>query len=124
MGIAAAPAHHLRSTQPCLLLPTGHYKNLRIILLSPIPRIYDEGQNGPQPLEEEARLLGANMDVEAIPKAAEEAKRRIATEVYEPLNEWMSAYRVICVSVCPHVTHGCLKMLWTCGCACHAARHS
>ncbi len=77
--------------------PAVHFKNLRGILVSPLPRIYDEGPNGVQPLDGEARLLGANMDFELIPKAAEEARRRIQVEVLDPLHEWMGIYRQIMV---------------------------
>lgn len=78
----------------------AQYKNLRGILLSPVPRIYDEGEHGPVATEDEPRILGADMDVEAIPRAAEEARRRITQEVMDPLNEWMGAYKVIAVSRC------------------------
>lgn len=91
--------HSQYRRRPSNLVPTrllaAQFKNLRGILLSPVPRIYDEGEHGPQPLESEARLLGANMDVEAIPRAAAEARARVNSEVMEPLNEWLQAYKVI-----------------------------
>jgi len=38
------------------------------------------------------------MDVDAIPKAIEEAKIRVKSEVMDPLMEWMEAYKVLSVS--------------------------
>ena len=71
--------------------------NLRGILLAPVPRIYDESPDGAVTLEGQARPVGMGMDVEAIPRAAEEARIRIHTEVLDPLTEWMEAYKVLTV---------------------------
>lgn len=82
----------LKSMTKCI---ESHFRNLRGILISPVPRIYDTQNDVTAPLEDEVRMLGANMDVEAIPKAADDAKKRVHQEVMEPLLEWLSAYRVI-----------------------------
>eukprot|EP00983_Pelagomonas_calceolata_P129074 1161576-Pelagomonas_calceolata.AAC.4 len=37
------------------------------------------------------------MDVDAIPRAIEEAKNRVNVEVMAPLMEWMEAYKVLTV---------------------------
>ncbi|KAJ9533272.1 hypothetical protein QJQ45_018390 [Haematococcus lacustris] len=79
----------LRAVLKCI---DGQYKNLRGILVSPVPNIYEEGEHGPVSTQPGVRLLGANMDVEAIPQAAEAARQRITREVFEPLQEWLKAY--------------------------------
>jgi hypothetical protein len=41
----------------------GHFKNLRNILVSPLPRPFDEGPMGVHPLDLEPHTLGADMEV-------------------------------------------------------------
>ncbi|KAF5829002.1 hypothetical protein DUNSADRAFT_16706 [Dunaliella salina] len=84
-----------RDVNKVLKCVQAHFVNLRGILSSPTPRIYDEGPNGPEPLDAECLLLGQGMDVDAIPKAIEEAQRRVQVEVMDPLMEWMEAYKIL-----------------------------
>lgn len=64
------------------------------------------------------QLLGANMEVEAIPQAAELARERIQLEVLEPLGEWMKVYRQIAVrrGQCPKFPEFEIPL----SCQCHA----
>lgn len=106
--ITGNPPASMSMTTFCGHLDAGHFRNLRGILISPVPRIYDTQNDVTAPLEDEVRMLGANMDVEAIPKAADDAKKRVHQEVMEPLLEWLSAYRVISVSALLHMMQaGC-----------------
>lgn len=41
-------------TAPC----AAHFINLRGILSSPVPRIFDEGPHGPMPVENDVQLMG------------------------------------------------------------------
>jgi hypothetical protein len=72
-------------------------------LVSPLPRIFDEDNTGLHPLDEEPRLLGADMEVEAIPRAAEICRKRINDEVLDPLHDWLNIYTQI--QVCRRAWH-------------------
>ena len=75
------------------------FTSLRNILISPLPRAYEVGQNGvPVPLEEEPRAIGLNVDIDKVTGSAQDMKRRLETEVIQPVQEWMVAYRTIQVS--------------------------
>ncbi len=72
------------------------FTSLRNILISPLPRAYEVGQNGaPVPLEEEPRAIGLNVDIDKVTGSAQDMKRRLETEVIQPVQEWMVAYRTI-----------------------------
>lgn len=73
----------------------AHFTNMRNILISPLPRAYEEGQNGPAPIEEEPRPIGQNVHIDRITSSAGEMKRRLDNEVIQPVKEWMVAYRTI-----------------------------
>lgn len=72
------------------------FGNLRSIMLSPLPRVYEEGHNGVAvPCEPEPTMIGGNVQVERLTTAAQDLKKRLETEVIQPIKQWMVAYRTI-----------------------------
>jgi len=76
-------------------------------MLSPLPRVYEEGHNGQAvPSEPEPTMVGGDVQVERLTTAAQETKKRLDVEVIQPIKQWMVAYRTIAVSCWMHQT-GC-----------------
>jgi hypothetical protein len=68
-------------------------------MLSPLPRVYEEGHNGQAvPSEPEPSMIGGDVQVERLTSAAQETKKRLDIEVLQPIKQWMVAYRTIAVS--------------------------
>lgn len=75
------------------------FTNIRNIMLSPLPRVYEEGHNGQAvPSEPEATMVGGDVQVEQLTTAAQETRKRLDVEVVQPIKQWMVAYRTIAVS--------------------------
>lgn len=67
-------------------------------MLSPLPRVYEEGHNGQAvPSEPEPSMIGGDVQVERLTSAAQETKKRLDIEVLQPIKQWMVAYRTIMV---------------------------
>ena len=67
-------------------------------MLSPLPRVYEEGHNGQAvPSEPEPTMIGGDVQVERLTSAAAETKKRLDIEVLQPIKQWMVAYRTILV---------------------------
>jgi hypothetical protein len=65
-------------------------------MLSPLPRVYEEGHNGQAvPSEPEPSMIGGDVQVERLTSAAAESKKRLDIEVLQPIKQWMVAYRTI-----------------------------
>lgn len=76
----------------------GCFTDFRSIMLSPLPRVYEEGHNGQAvPSEPEPTMIGGDVQVERLTSAAAEAKKRLDVEVLQPVKQWMVAYRTILV---------------------------
>ncbi|GBF94371.1 TBC1 domain family member 2A [Raphidocelis subcapitata] len=72
------------------------FTNFRAIMLSPLPRVYEEGHNGAAvPSEPEPSMIGGDVQVERLTSAAQETKKRLEIEVLQPIKQWMVAYRTI-----------------------------
>lgn len=68
-------------------------------MLSPLPRVYEEGHNGQAvPSEPEPTMVGGDVQVERLTTSAQETKKRLDMEVVQPIKQWMVAYRTIAVS--------------------------
>ncbi len=67
-------------------------------MLAPLPRAYEEGQNGAVPCSDEARLIGQGVQVDGISKAAQDLKTRLEEEVIKPLRAWLMVYKTVSVS--------------------------
>ncbi|PNH05628.1 hypothetical protein TSOC_008132 [Tetrabaena socialis] len=76
-------------------LRAAKFVNLKAILMSPLPRAYDEGQNGAVPCSEEPMLIGQGVAVDCLPQAAADLKARLEEEVIKPLRLWLTAYKVV-----------------------------
>ena len=75
---------------------TAGFTDFRAIMLSPLPRVYEEGHNGAAvPSEPEPTMIGGDVQVERLTSAAQEAKKRLEVEVLQPVKQWMVAYRTI-----------------------------
>jgi hypothetical protein len=75
------------------------FSNIRNIMLSPLPRVYEEGHNGQAvPSEPEPTMVGGDVQVERLTTASAETKKRLDVEVIQPIKQWMVAYRTIAVS--------------------------
>jgi hypothetical protein len=75
------------------------FTNIRNIMLSPLPRVYEEGHNGlAVPSEPEPTMVGGDVQVEQLVSAAQETRKRLDVEVIQPIKQWMVAYRTIAVS--------------------------
>jgi hypothetical protein len=64
-------------------------------MLSPLPRVYEEGHTGEATSTEEATLIGPDVQVERLTAAAKDLKTRLDQEVIQPIKQWTSAYRII-----------------------------
>eukprot|EP00798_Chlamydomonas_sp_ICE-L_P009746 gene9746-7621_t len=73
----------------------SQFLSLKNILSSPLPRAYDVGADGPVPLEAEVKPIGMHVNLDLITDSGQEMKRRLETEVIQPVKEWMVAYRTI-----------------------------
>lgn len=72
------------------------FTNIRTIMLSPLPRVYEEGHNGQAvPSEPEPTMVGGDVQVDQLVTAAQETKKRLDVEVLQPIKQWMVAYRTI-----------------------------
>eukprot|EP00879_Flechtneria_rotunda_P003541 GHRR01003775.1.p1 GENE.GHRR01003775.1~~GHRR01003775.1.p1 ORF type:complete len:313 (+),score=114.22 GHRR01003775.1:394-1332(+) len=72
------------------------FTNIRTIMLSPLPRVYEEGHNGQAvPSEPEPTMVGGDVQVERLTTAAQQTKKRLDIEVLQPVKQWMVAYRTI-----------------------------
>ncbi|KAF8068224.1 hypothetical protein HT031_001910 [Scenedesmus sp. PABB004] len=72
------------------------FTNIRTIMLSPLPRVYEEGHNGAAvPSEPEPTMVGGDVAVEQLVSAAVETRKRLDVEVIQPIKQWMVAYRTI-----------------------------
>lgn len=72
------------------------FTDFRSIMLSPLPRVYEEGHNGQAvPSEPEPSMIGGDVQVERLTSAAQETKKRLDIEVLQPIKQWMVAYRTI-----------------------------
>ncbi|KAF6251551.1 hypothetical protein COO60DRAFT_607628 [Scenedesmus sp. NREL 46B-D3] len=72
------------------------FTNIRNIMLSPLPRVYEEGHNGlAVPSEPEPTMVGGDVQVEQLVTAAQETRKRLDVEVIQPIKQWMVAYRTI-----------------------------
>lgn len=92
-------ANHLRQVETDLKtwqreIESG-FTNLRTIMLSPLPRVYEESHTGEATSTEEATLIGPDVQVERLTSAAKDLKGRLDQEVIQPIKQWMSAYRII-----------------------------
>jgi hypothetical protein len=82
-----------------VLTPAASFGNIRNIMLSPLPRVYEEGHNGQAvPSEPEPTMVGGDVQVERLTTASAETKKRLDVEVIQPIKQWMVAYRTIAVS--------------------------
>ncbi len=78
--------------------PAASFNNIRNIMLSPLPRVYEEGHNGQAvPSEPEPCMVGGDVQVERLTSAAVDTKKRLEVEVIQPIKQWMVAYRTIAV---------------------------
>lgn len=85
-------------------------------MLSPLPRVYEEGHNGQAvPSEPEPSMIGGDVQVERLTSAAQETKKRLDMEVIQPIKQWMVAYRTIQV--------GSIYFTW-CRIACSAINYA
>jgi hypothetical protein len=90
--------NHPLLPQPPATPAPATFTNLRAIMLSPLPRVYEEGHSGAAvPSEPEATLIGGDVQVERLTAAAQETKKRLEIEVLQPIKQWMVAYRTILV---------------------------
>jgi hypothetical protein len=102
----AATSPHQPPAPPTAPLPAASYNNFRTIMLSPLPRVYEEGHSGQAvPSEPEPSMIGGDVQVERLTSAAQETKKRLDVEVIQPVKAWMVAYRTIAVRVQPGLAH-------------------
>lgn len=104
--VQSSPSHHPVCLPDGLhAVAAGSFTNFRTIMLSPLPRVYEEGHNGQAvPSEPEPCMIGGDVQVERLTTAATETKKRLEMEVIQPIKQWMVAYRTIHVS-CRLVGH-------------------
>ncbi|KIZ05410.1 hypothetical protein MNEG_2545 [Monoraphidium neglectum] len=89
-------AAHLRQVEKDLTSWERDIEDFRTIMLSPLPRVYEEGHNGQAvPSEPEPSMIGGDVQVERLTSAAAESKKRLDIEVLQPIKQWMVAYRTI-----------------------------
>ncbi|GLC52193.1 hypothetical protein PLESTB_000593500 [Pleodorina starrii] len=72
------------------------FLNLRHMLVSPLPRSFEEGRDGAVPCTEEPKMIGHGVGVDILQQSAIDLKTRLEEEVIHPLRAWHEAYRKIC----------------------------
>lgn len=94
-----SPPHSTYASCP-LPRAAGNFTNLRNILLSPLPRAYEEAQSGVAVAcsEGDAKLIGQGIQADALLHVAQDLKNRLEEEVVKPLKHWYHAYKNIAVS--------------------------
>ncbi|KAI8465768.1 MAG: hypothetical protein J3K34DRAFT_77933 [Monoraphidium minutum] len=97
---ASTFAAHLRQVEKDLTAwerdIEASFTDFRTIMLSPLPRVYEEGHNGQAvPSEPEPTMIGGDVQVERLTSASAETKKRLDIEVLQPIKQWMVAYRTI-----------------------------
>mmetsp|Transcript_13998 Transcript_13998/g.24544 ORF Transcript_13998/g.24544 Transcript_13998/m.24544 type:complete len:472 (+) Transcript_13998:83-1498(+) len=73
----------------------GSFHTIKSVLGAPLPRAYDETAAGVALVDKEPRVVGVYVDVDGVTSATVEMKRRLHEEVLHPLEQWLSAYRMI-----------------------------
>lgn len=75
----------------------SNFSNLRGILLAPLPRAYEEAQNGVAQAcsEGEPKLIGQGVQVDSLMQCSADLKNRLEEEVVKPLKHWYAAYKNI-----------------------------
>lgn len=71
------------------------FKNLKVMMLSPLPRVYDVDPEGRARAVGDEYLIGGNIDPNSISAAAVEVKQRLDLEVLKPIKDWTLAYNII-----------------------------
>ena len=71
---------------------------MRAILCSPLPRAYEEDEQGRAVPIEEPRIIGATVAVDRITQAGKDMQKRLEQEVLQPLKQWTMAFKNIQVS--------------------------
>jgi hypothetical protein len=62
------------------------------ILKSPLPRIYEEGREGPVPSDDPQKLIGGDVQIDRIKESADEMGQRLENEICVPVRQWLLAY--------------------------------
>eukprot|EP00201_Polytomella_parva_P017152 CAMPEP_0175058940 /NCGR_PEP_ID=MMETSP0052_2-20121109/12137_1 /TAXON_ID=51329 ORGANISM="Polytomella parva, Strain SAG 63-3" /NCGR_SAMPLE_ID=MMETSP0052_2 /ASSEMBLY_ACC=CAM_ASM_000194 /LENGTH=326 /DNA_ID=CAMNT_0016324397 /DNA_START=44 /DNA_END=1020 /DNA_ORIENTATION=- len=72
-----------------------NFSNLKLVLSSPLPRVFDDTGNGLVAIEDDAKLIGHGVNIEGLSNASEDLKKRLEEEVLLPLRQWVAAYQAI-----------------------------
>ncbi len=68
---------------------------LKSVLTSPLPRAHDETVLGVAPVDKDNYIVGMHVNIDSISAANSEMTQRLQSEVLQPLEQWLSAYRTI-----------------------------
>mmetsp|Transcript_6260 Transcript_6260/g.13714 ORF Transcript_6260/g.13714 Transcript_6260/m.13714 type:complete len:422 (+) Transcript_6260:115-1380(+) len=68
---------------------------MKDVMNAALPRAYDETVMGVEPVDKDERIVGTNVNIEAMSAASSEMKERLQNEVLGPLEQWLAAYRTI-----------------------------
>jgi len=71
------------------------FKNLSAVMVSALPRVFEENDGVAVPAEATTMAIGADVQVDRLTSAAAELKGRLEAEVLQPIRQWMVAYRTI-----------------------------
>lgn len=72
----------------------GNFASLRCILESPLPRVYEEGQDGAVPADDQ-QPIGRGVATELVTEAAGMMRNRLEKEVIAPLKLWTQSYKAV-----------------------------
>ncbi|KAL6748627.1 hypothetical protein V8C86DRAFT_1126081 [Haematococcus lacustris] len=68
---------------------------IRNVLCAPLPKAYDDGPMGLNPVDKDERVVGMDVDVAAVTAAGVEMRQRLHSEVLQPLEQWLDSYRAV-----------------------------
>ena len=76
-------------------MSSGSLGTLKTVLTSPLPRAHDETEQGVSPADKDDFIVGMHVNIDSISAANTEMTQRLQSEVLQPLEQWLSAYRTI-----------------------------
>lgn len=81
----------------------GQFSNLRDIMITPLPKIYDWGQTTDEPaiaredlsVARHLQTIGKVIDYDRLAASVQGMSDQLNEQVYSPLNEWLKVFRKI-----------------------------
>eukprot|EP00955_Chlamydomonas_euryale_P069004 360299-Chlamydomonas_euryale.AAC.4 len=77
----------------------GGLGTMKTMLESSLPRAYHETAMGVEPLSTTEEIVGQGVRCDQLPATVDDMKEQLSMQVLEPVEQWLSGYRIIKVCV-------------------------